>query len=163
MERSLTIDNLLTKMSALGEEERNSILSAVIKTMANAISEKSLTNIVEHYNGVMSYNNYLSEAEAMDICEKFKNDDGSEGARWTDADVFFEKAEDAGAVTEYIPYYNKWAFYAVANMIVSDYGNVISKFAEGDEDKYFQFVLDLTIARLKDVDNPHFVRSYFNL
>lgn len=126
------------------------------------ISPAKAAEFLECYEGVETYNNYLSENEAKSIVRNFINYDKSTGAKWS-PDELFEAVEEMGGYTENKPHYNKWALYAVMNMVHSDHGRVIGKWVDGDDAKYAEFCYDLTISQLTDTDRPRFVRGYFGL
>ncbi|MBQ2417241.1 MAG: hypothetical protein II282_03495 [Alistipes sp.] len=107
------------------------------------------------------WNNYLSEAEAVDIVSNLKNQDGRTGAHWNMA-TFFGAVESLGGAIENPPYYNKYALWVVANMLYSDHAKSAAKYI-GDESKMPAYFYDLAVEKLTDVDRPHFIREYFHL
>ena len=131
-------------------------------TLLMECSPQKASEFLECYEGVETYHNYLSEAEAKSIVKGFVNYDKTTGPKWS-PDVLFDKVEELGGYIENKPYYNKWALYAVMNMEHSDHGRVIGKWVDGDDAKYAEFCYDLTISQLTDADRPKFVRGYFGL
>ena len=59
------------------------------------------------------------------------------------------------------PYYNRCALYVVMNMLMSDSGETIEKYAGSD--KLFRAVYDLAVDKLKDKDKRFNVREYFKI
>ena len=114
----------------------------------------------------LCWNNYLSEREMMNISKRTINQDGSNGFHWQ-FDVLKKALSDLGGKLEDPPYYNCYALATVINVIYSDHADSIAM------DLGFKTSKDVpngTIAlscyrkaveKLKDVDNPHFVRMYF--
>lgn len=106
------------------------------------------------------WNNYLSEAEAVDIVSNLKSQDGRTGAHWNLA-TFANAVQSLGGEMEKPPYYNKYALWATANMIYSDHAKSATKYVA--EDKLPAYFYDLAVEKLTDVDRPHFIREYFSL
>lgn len=106
------------------------------------------------------WNNYLSEAEAVDIVSNLKNQDGRTGAHWNLA-TFANAVQSLGGEMEKPPYYNKYALWATANMLYSDHAKSATKYVA--EDKLPAYFYDLAVEKLTDVDRPHFIREYFSL
>lgn len=106
------------------------------------------------------WNNYLSEAEAVDIVANLKNQDGRTGAHWNFA-TFANAVQSLGGEMEKPPYYNKYALWATANMLYSDHAKSATKYVA--EDKLPAYFYDLAVEKLTDVDRPHFIREYFSL
>lgn len=118
---------------------------------------------VERFEGILNYNNFLTEGESRRILLSFLNQDGSKGAHWKDPDVFFKKLHSCGKEPEERPYYNKWALYVTANMYSSDHHNDIIKWVGDDSDKYFEACVDFSYSQLTDKDRPEWVRWYFHI
>ncbi|MEE0916617.1 MAG: hypothetical protein U0L45_08980 [Alistipes sp.] len=106
------------------------------------------------------WNNYLSEAEAVDIVANLKSQDGRTGAHWNLA-TFANAVQSLGGEMERPPYYNKYALWATANMLYSDHAKSATKYVA--EDKLPAYFYDLAVEKLTDVDRPHFIREYFSL
>lgn len=151
--------NLISRFDELNHE--GGMLRKAFSLLAETSPAKA-TEFLECYEGVETYNNYLSESEAKSIVKSFINYDKSSGAKWS-ADELFEVVGELNGHPDKEPYYNKWALYAVMNMQHSDHGKVIDKWVNGDEDKYVEFCYDLSISQLMDADRPRFVRAYFGL
>ena len=150
---------LMTRFEAVNSE--GPMLRKCFHLLADS-SEKAAAEFVECMEGMHSYNNYVSEREAMGIVEAMKNSDGTEGSKWA-PDTLFNKVESLGGAVDSIPYYNRWALYVAMNMEHSDHGKVIEKWSEGDSSKYAEACYDLAVSQLKDVDKPHWIRDYFGL
>lgn len=143
-------------------------MSIADKVMRKAIAKLSeydqeeVIDLAEMYDGQMNYQNFLTEREAKAIVSKFKNYDGTEGAKWP-SDAFFDKVTELGGQIEVQPYFNKWALWATACMIASDQGANIIKWSGGDRNNFAAMSYDFAVAKLSDKDKPNFVRWYFEL
>lgn len=109
----------------------------------------------------IEWNNYLTKAEAEEIVQKFHNQDGTKGAHWS-YDMFRAAVESPNAPMSEQPYYNCWAIWAVANMIYSDHGKTLSELGI-PSDRIPNTCYRLAKDKLKDIDRPNFVRSYWSL
>lgn len=136
----------------------------MFKELANVhpdMAERWLSHIE-----AVCWNNYLSKDEAMNIGKHTVNQDGTKGFHWSH-DVFVPVVEKLGGVVEHKPYYNEYALCVTANIIYSDHANSIS------EDMGYKSVVEVpnerialscykkALEKLKDKDNPYFVRDYF--
>lgn len=106
------------------------------------------------------WNNYLSPTEANEIVSKLKWQDGRTTPKWMLLQ-FKQAVENAGGKVEEKPYYNEFALWATANMIVSDSGNTLAEYVS--EEELPKLVYKLSVDRLKDADRPYFIREYFDL
>lgn len=114
----------------------------------------------------VNWNNYLSDAEAKEVCSKLVNQDGSVGGRWT-REAFLQAVEKLGGEVEKKPYYNANALWVTADMIYSDHARSIA------EDMGLQSPTAVpveqmvsscyrkAVEKLCDKDRKHFVRPYF--
>ena len=137
----------------------------MLKKAFSLLAEANMSKACEFldcYEGVLAYNNFLTESEAKSIVKGFVHYDKSTGSKWS-PDTLFEKVTAIGGKIEDKPFYNKWALYVTMNMEHSDHGNVISKWTNGDSDKYAEICYELAVNQLTDVDRKEFVRSYFNV
>lgn len=141
--------------------EEGSMLEKAFGMLAESSPTKA-REFLECYQGVKTFNNYLSENEAKAIVKQFVNYDKSTGPKWS-PDTLFSKVEELGGNVEDKPYYNKWALYAVMNMQHSDHGKVIGKWSEGDPDRYAEACYEFAVSQLTDADRERFVRGYFGL
>ena len=137
------------------------LLRKAFVMLANA-SVKSAGQFLECLEGMNNYNNYVSECEATQVVGNFLNADGTTGPKWS-PDALFDKVESLGGEIERAPKYNKWALYVTMNMEHSDHSAVLSKWSEGDPDKYAEACYDLAVSQLNDKDNPKWIREYFKL
>ena len=110
--------------------------------------------------------NYLSEREMMNIAKRTTNQDGTKGFKWTYGEI--EKAlGDLGGKLEDFPYYNGFALATVMNIVYSDHAMSISidlGFKTPKDTPNGSMALSCyrkAVEKLKDIDNPHFVRKYF--
>lgn len=134
---------------------------AIIMSMVDMLEEDDeLEHLAELHKGMQEYGQYLSESEAMHIVEKFRNYDGSRGAKWQPS-VLFGAVESLGGKKSEHGKYNCWSLYAVMNMIHSDYGGVIITLAQGDA--YAKVCYMMAVAWLTDPDKHMDVREYFDL
>lgn len=125
-------------------------------------SMKSAAQFLDCVEGMSTYNNYVSEAEAVSTVEKLQNADGTTGAKWN-PDTLFNKVQSLGGEIEHAPKYNKWALYLTMNAVSSDHSAFVQKYAEGDSDQYALMCYELAVDKLTDKDKPCLVRWYFNL
>ena len=117
--------------------------------------------MAETYKGVSEYGGqFLTEKEAYKIVDAFQNSDGTRGPKWQ-PQVMFSAIENLGGKRAEHGKYNCWAMYAVMNMMHSDYGSVLSSYAQGEE--YAKLCYMLAVARLTDKDRKETVREYFHL
>lgn len=108
----------------------------------------------------VDWNNYLSPEEAESIVMKMQGQDGHEGATWNTQQV--ESAvRSLGGDTELMPYYNSHALYVAMNMIASDHMNTLKEFVTSTDIP--KVVYKMAVEKLKDVDRPEFIRTYYNL
>lgn len=148
-----------SKMMVFGEAEK-----WVFKDLASKHPEMA-ENWLSHLEA-SKWNNYLSEREMMNIAKRTTNQDGSKGFHWEYSTLEKALSELEGKMED-CPYYNKYALATVMNIIYSDHANSIAM------DLGFENVKEVpngTIAlscyrkaveKLKDVDNPKYVRNYF--
>lgn len=119
----------------------------------------------------IEYNNYVSPEEAMTVAAKFINDDTkvstaampSKGAHWS-MDVLKSFLNSRNIPLEEKPYYNWPALWLTVNMIYSDYADTISELiGSKDNERLATAVYKMAVKKLKDLDRPSFIRSYFGL
>lgn len=111
--------------------------------------------------------NYLSEEEAEHIVDGLVSQNGDLGAHW-DRRTFEQVVTRLGGKVEEIPYYNKCALWAVANMIYSDHANSIAEdmgypMGGAPSEKMAKSCYRKAVEKLTDPDRPRFVRAYFDL
>ena len=131
--------------------------------MLTDVSMRSASELVECYEGNLKYYNFMTEMEAEEVVSRFVNQDGSKGPHWRDHDALFAKVEEHEGKTECEPHYNKWALYVAMNKFASDQNNVITKWVDGDSEKYFEACYDLAVSQLKDKDRLCWIRPYYSL
>lgn len=131
-------------------------------SMLAETSPKMAFNFLSCVEGMQSYNNFVTEAEAVGITDKFMNADGSAGAKWSMEEIA-DFVDSIGGEVEQEPYFNRFALYVTMNMEHSDHSRVINKWSEGDASKYAEMCYDLAVSQLKDKDKPHWIREYFSL
>lgn len=114
----------------------------------------------------MYWNNYLSDAEAKEICAKLVNQDGTTGGKWG-KEAFLQVIEKHDLETEKKPYFNENALWATANMIYSDHAKSIAEDMEAQSvaavpaEKMVYSCYRKAVENLCDRDRKHFVRKYF--
>lgn len=136
------------------------MFSKAMKALTD-VSPKLASNILETYEGMLNYDNYVTEEEAEKIVSSMVGSDGSHGAKWKDHDYLFRKLDSLSIPKTSEHIYNEWAMYVTINMISSDYGEIISEISNGDANAYFELCAKLALARLEDVDSPCNIRRYF--
>lgn len=137
------------------------LLRKAFVMLANA-STKSATQFLECVEGMNTFNNFVTECEAMDIVEGMQNADGSSGSKWS-PDTLFSKVMELGGEIEHPNKFNKWALYVAMNMISSDHSAFLQKYSQGDADSYALMCYELALSKLNDKDRPHWIREYFHL
>jgi hypothetical protein len=119
----------------------------------------------------IEYNNYVTPEEAMAVASKFVNDDTkisgattpSKGAHWP-TDVLKSFLSSRNIPLEEKPYYNWPALWLTVNMIYSDYADTLSELlGTKDNERLATAVYKMAVKKLKDLDRPSFIRSYFGL
>lgn len=119
-------------------------------------------NFMECFEGMLKYYNYLTEHEALKIVEKFVNQNGTKGPKWS-PEEFFQAVQAFEGDCEYEPHYNKWALYVTANKFASDQDSVIKKWTGDDKLRYAEACYDLSVTQLEDKDRLNWVRWYFDM
>lgn len=146
-------------MIVFGESEKW-VFGEVVKAHPE-LAESWLSHLEE-----ICWNNYLSEKEAMNIGKRIVNQDGSKGFHWNH-EVFTKAVEALGGKTEDKPYYNSYALCVVANVEYSDHAVSIAQDMgfnspkEVTNDKMALSCYRKAVEKLKDIDNPRYVRKYF--
>lgn len=161
-----TMDNVERMMEILNEsvtrQENMEVLGCAYKDMVKALGEvdpRRLEAIAEKTDGVIRYNNYLSEQESRNAVASMVAYDDRRGGRWSPNDVF-QVASGAGIEVDYQPCYNRWALYATACKMSSDHGGVVSKWT-ANENEYARTCIELAVSQLMDKDRERWVRWYF--
>jgi hypothetical protein len=101
------------------------------------------------------WRNYLTPKEAEAIVSKM-----NPKAPWT-REQWKGAMEQHKFDLEDEPYYNRCALYVTMNMEMSDSGETLAKYVEGE--KMFEAVYELAVDKLADEDRKFNVRSYFGL
>lgn len=146
-------------MIVFGESEKW-VFGEVVKAHPE-LAESWLSHLEE-----TAWQNYLSEKEAMNIGKRIVNQDGSKGFHWNH-EVFTKAVEALGGKTEDKPYYNSYALCVVANVEYSDHAVSIAQDMgfnspkEVTNDKMALSCYRKAVEKLKDIDNPRYVRKYF--
>ena len=141
------------KMMAFGDAEK--WMFHALAEKHPEIAEKWLTRLE-----ASKWHNYLSASEAVQIAAGIINQDGTKGAHW-DYDVFKEAVESLGAKMSDEPYYNCWSLWIMANALWSDHYKSLSKYIPKEQEPEVYY--ELAVEKLKDVDKPKFIRTYYNL
>lgn len=134
---------------------------AIILKMVGEMNNERSGIIAEECEGLVKYQNYLSEDEARAIMDKFVNFDGSRGAHWKDADSAFRAISALGIESDKVGEYNRWAFLTTMNMVWSDEWGVLRNYAS--EEQETRVCAELAVARLEDADGGFSVRRYFRV
>lgn len=139
--------------------------------MKTADTDTALAEQVLNLLSAVEFNNFVSQEEANIVAAKFINDDtrltGNEkpslGPHWRVEDVRSFLSAKQWPTSEK-PYYNFPALWLTMNMIYSDFADALSKLMETkDAERIAMASYELAIRKLKDVDNPSFIRHYFDL
>lgn len=155
--------NLFTKAADQNNEElQRSMIHKLIKYLYK-YDEHVLDDILNTYEGMSTYNNYLTQKECEEICDNSVNEDGSRGCALGDYRYIIEHLQNTGKNIEHAPYYNKWALIATMHKFASDQGSIIKKLVANDRNKYIAACYEMAVAQLNDKDHEKWVRWYFNL
>ena len=155
--------NLFTKAADQNNEElQRSMIHKLIKYLYK-YDEHVLDDILNTYEGMSTYNNYLTQKECEEICDNSVNEDGSRGCALGDYRYIIEHLQNTGKNIEHTPYYNKWALIATMHKFASDQGSIIKKLVANDRNKYIAACYEMAVAQLNDKDHEKWVRWYFNL
>ena len=134
---------------------------AIILKMVGEMDSERRNIIAAECEDMVKFQSYLSEDEALEIVRNFVNFDGSRGGHWEDPDETFRVLESLGIRYEEDGEYNRWAFYAVMNMVWSDEWGVLHNYIAQDQEP--RVCAELAQARLEDRDKVFSVRKYFGL
>lgn len=114
------------------------------------------------------WHNYLAETEAAKIAPTIVNQDGTHGPHWP-YDVFKGAVESLGGNPSEKPYYNCYALWITANMIYSDHAQSVAEDmgfnspSDVPNEKIALSMYKKAVEKLKDVDRPMFIRTYFRV
>ena len=114
----------------------------------------------------MYWNNYLSSAEAKDICAKLVNQDGTTGPKWS-KEAFLQVVEKHDGEPEKKPHFNDNALWVTAAMIYSDHAKSIAEDMDAQSvaavpaEKLAYSCYRKAVEKLCDRDRKHFIRQYF--
>lgn len=134
---------------------------AIILKMVGEMDSERRNIIAAECEDMVKFRSYLSEDEAQGIVRNFVNFDGSRGGHWEDPDETFRVLESLGIRYEEDGEYNRWAFFAVLNMVWSDEWGVLHNYIAQDQEP--RVCAELAQARLEDRDKVFSVRKYFGL
>lgn len=134
---------------------------AIILKMVGEMDSERRNIIAAECEDMVKFQSYLSEDEAQGIVRNFVNFDGSRGGHWEDPDETFRVLESLGIRYEEDGEYNRWAFFAVLNMVWSDEWGVLHNYIAQDQEP--RVCAELAQARLEDRDKVFSVRKYFGL
>ena len=134
---------------------------AIILKMVGEMDSERRNIIAAECEDMVKFQSYLSEDEALEIVRNFVNFDGSRGGHWEDPDETFRVLESLGIRYEEDGEYNRWAFFAVLNMVWSDEWGVLHNYIAQDQEP--RVCAELAQARLEDRDKVFSVRMYFGL
>lgn len=134
---------------------------AIILKMVGEMDSERRNIIAAECEDMVKFQSYLSEGEAQEIVRNFVNFDGSRGGHWEDPDETFRVLESLGIRYEEDGEYNRWAFFAVLNMVWSDEWGVLHNYIAQDQEP--RVCAELAQARLEDRDKVFSVRKYFGL
>lgn len=88
-------DHFVQLCEEVEEQDIDIVLSMFKKTMKSLIetSPKTALTLVEMCEGMLNYDNYLTEEEAEQIVSSLTAQDGTRSGKWKDADTVFRKLE----------------------------------------------------------------------
>ena len=158
MERNMTADRFIDLLRDRIDDEIGRTI--ILKLIENQDLE-SAKALADECEDMVKFQSYLSEDEAQGIVRNFVNFDGSRGGHWEDPDETFRVLESLGIRYEEDGEYNRWAFYAVLNMVWSDEWGVLHNYIAQDQEP--RVCAELAQARLEDRDKVFSVRKYFGL
>lgn len=151
-------------IEALGADMHNAkdrLLVNLLNDVAGSDKE-AVHKWLDIFKGEAKYRNFLTEEEAHEIVAKFQNADGTKGAKWSYAEI--KNVIDRNNLKmEEEPYFNCYSMFVAINMFVSDQYKTLLKWAGNSESKMFELCYDLSYNQLKDIDKPHWVRTYFDV
>ncbi len=159
MERNRTIADKF--MELLRDRMESESGYAIVVKMVGSMSEDDAHELIGECEDLVRYDDYLSKEEAVSITERFVNYDGSQGAHWRDSEDLFRAVNALNISFEVSGEYNRWAFFAVMNMIWSDEWGVLHNYA--NEDQETRVCAELAVARLEDKDRAFSVRRYLDI
>lgn len=137
----------------------SSVLKKAMKELIDANPEAA-AEIVETYEGMLHYNNYLTTSEAEVVVSKLENADGTRGPRWKDKEDLLQHVVAMGGHKEVKPDYNCNSLYVMMNIVSSDHYPTIAKLADNSREKYMEICYNLAAEKLSDKDKPNFIRWY---
>lgn len=131
--------------------------------LAGMVGDAERDRALEYLRMASRFRDYLSADEARMVVDTFISAEGTQGPRWPDSDALFRRATELGIPCEVDGQYNRWAFFAVTNMMQSDYGAVLRQYVDGD--KLPRLCLQLAQAYLCDPDRPEgaTIRRYLEI
>ena len=158
-------DHFVQLCEEVEEQDIDIVLSMFKKTMKSLIetSPKTALTLVEMCEGMLNYDNYLTEEEAEQIVSSLTAQDGTRAGKWKDADTVFRKLEALDIPISTDHGFNKWAMFCTINRISSDYGIILNELSGGDSEKYFELCGKMALATLEDIDSPGNIRRYHRL
>ena len=134
---------------------------AIIMKVLNGVSIDDVQGLISECEDMVKYRDFLSEDEAKRIVSDIINFDGSRGAHWSDPDEMFRVLISLDIKYDVPGEYNKWAFFAVMNMVWSDEWGVLRNYASAVQET--RVCAELAVARLEDADGGFSVRRYFRV
>lgn len=133
----------------------------IVLKMVEGMDGDSVQGLVADCEDMVRFRDYLTEDEARRISGELVNFDGSHGGHWSDPESMFGALDALRIPYETEGEYNRWAFFAVMNMIWSDEWGVLRNYASDEQET--RVCAELAVARLEDLDRVFSVRKYFNI
>lgn len=166
----MKVEDIMARFMSLHDEsiedKEMHTADAIFKMAMSELAEhciEAAQKVVDSYDGMLHYNNYLTEQEARDVVYRLENTTEGGGIKWDNPDDFVARTRALGIECERAPYYNRWAMYAVANMMSSDHYSVICKLCGNDRNRYMEICASLAASQLMDRDKPEWIRWYVGL
>lgn len=165
--------SLYNEMKSSRDVSKMKIFGAAFSDMFNrvATSHPDIAAAVVEMLSAIEYHNYATKQEAMEVADKFINDDTlisggvepTRGAHWN-IELLKGFLTQKNLPLEEKPYYNWAALWLTVNMIYSDYANVLVELlGSKDNERIATACYKMAIKKLKDLDRPRFIREYFHL
>lgn len=133
----------------------------IILKMVDGMDAEGVHGLISDCEDMVRFRDFLTEEEARSIVGELTNFDGSHGGHWADPESMFSALDALRIPYETEGEYNRWAFFAVMNMIWSDEWGVLRNYATDEQET--RVCAELAVARLEDLDRVFSVRKYFNV
>ena len=141
--------------------ERNSAWPVIMKMAYMLEDNEAFEEMMEICEGVEEYKEFLTEAEAKAMTSKLENYDKTNYPKWPNPQMVFDAVKNLGGEIEEKGKFNKWVLFFAMNMIHSDYGAILTTFANGMD--YAKLCYKMSLAWITDPDRKHSIRKMYGL